>query len=322
MSTLKRKNEDDSDRSADDQLNKRVALDSEQPSDADDRSREETPTAAPIAESPKRHENGIKIESDESFGAMVAAEPLETPANGNSDHPAAEASSNGAESARSQGKSNAPATGSKPAQAHREKDEVDYVSLRMYCPVKEAGIVVGKKGEKITHIREKAGVRIHVSENVKSVPERIITVKGTAENAARAFGLITRTILDEPEDEPASMMSKQYVLKLLIPHAVIGFVIGKSGSKFREIEKNSAAQLKAAEQPLPFSTDRVLSVSGVGDAIHIAVYYISQVILEHRDSLKKNKVVYYNPVNCRPQQPMAPGPLAYVANPGLPGMPG
>ena len=331
MSTLKRKNEDDSDRSADDQLNKRVALDSEQPSDADEKLREETPTAAPIAESPKRHENGIKIESDESFGAMVAAEPLETPANGNLDHPAAEQLLNGAEyppllngaeSARLQGKTNAPATGLKPAQAHREKDEVDYVLLRMYCPVKEAGIVVGKKGEKITHIREKAGVRIHVSENVKSVPERIITVKGTAENAARAFGLITRTILDEPEDEPALMMSKQYVLKLLIPHAVIGFVIGKSGLKFREIEKNSAAQLKAAEQPLPFSTDRVLLVSGVGDAIHIAVYYISQVILEHRDSLKKNKVVYYNPVNCRPQQPMAPGPLAYVANPGLPGMPG
>ncbi|KAM9886191.1 hypothetical protein OXX69_013824, partial [Metschnikowia pulcherrima] len=57
-----------------------------------------------------------------------------------------------------------------PPRPHREKDEVDYVSLRMYCPVKEAGIVVGKKGEKITHIREKAGVRIHVSETSRACP--------------------------------------------------------------------------------------------------------------------------------------------------------
>ncbi|KAG2734091.1 hypothetical protein G9P44_003616 [Scheffersomyces stipitis] len=190
------------------------------------------------------------------------------------------------------------ASGSKPISNHRERDsDPTYVSIRMYCPVKEASCIVGKKGEKINHIREKASVRINVSENLKNVPERIISVRGPAENVARAFGLITRTILDEPEDEPASMISQQYNLKILVPHPMIGFIIGKQGSKFREIEENSAAKLKAAEQPLPYSTDRILSITGVGDAIHIAIYYISQVMLEHKDCLKKNKIIYYNPAN-------------------------
>lgn len=187
---------------------------------------------------------------------------------------------------------------SKPTSNHRERDnDPTYVQIRMYCPVKEASTIVGKKGDTINHIRDKANVRINVSDNIKDNPERIVTVRGPSEDVAKAFGLITRTILDEPEDEPASTMSKQYTLKILVPHAMVGYIIGKGGAKFREIEDNSAAKLKAAELALPYSTDRVLAIAGVADAIHIAIYYISQTMLEHKDALKKNKVVFYNPAN-------------------------
>ncbi|KAG5420001.1 PBP2 [Candida metapsilosis] len=191
---------------------------------------------------------------------------------------------------------------STPNQKEQELDP-SYVSFRMYCPVKEAGTIVGKQGAKINHLREKADVKILISDNIKNVPERIITVKGTAENVAKAFGLIVRTILGEPEDTPADLNSQQYNLKLLIPNAIIGFVIGKQGLKFREIEENSAAKLKAAEHPLAGSTDRVLSVLGVADAIHIAVYFIAEVIIEHKDALQKAKVILYNPANHHQQQP-------------------
>lgn len=191
--------------------------------------------------------------------------------------------------------------------AHRETDPT-YVSFRMYCPVKEASAVVGKGGETINHLREKSNTRINVSENLKGVPERVVSVRGPAENVARVFGLITRVLLDEPEDEPYTVMLKQYQLKLLIPHPMVGFIIGKQGLKFREIEEKSAAKLKAAEQPLPYLTDRILSITGVGDAIHIAVYYVAQVILEHKDCLKKLKILFYNPVNyLHQQQPMDGG---------------
>ncbi|KAI3404968.2 PBP2 [Candida oxycetoniae] len=195
-----------------------------------------------------------------------------------------------------------PPSSSKPVSNHREKEsDPTFVSLRMYVPVKEASTIVGKQGAKINHLREKANVRIQISDNIRGVPERIVSVKGPAENVAKAFNLITRTILNEPEDEPANMNSQQYNLKLLIPHPLVGFIIGKQGLKFREIEENSAAKLKAAEQPLPYSTDRVLSVMGVADAIHIAIYFISLVIIEHQDTLKKNKVVLYNPANYQPE---------------------
>lgn len=34
---------------------------------------------------------------------------------------------------------------------------------------------------------------------------------------------------------------------------------------------------------LPGSTERILSVSGVADAIHIAVYYIGTILLEYQE---------------------------------------
>lgn len=275
---LKRKNDDESSTSTD-QLTKRVALDSEQLELTE--KQEETSHIAPHIQ---RHS---ELEVDEpSF------KDINDSRQGSVEPPVKD--------------QNDALPISKPVAGPRTDDEDTTVSVRMLCPVKEAGIIVGKKGDTISHIREKANVRVYISENLKNVPERVVSVKGSSENVARAFGLITRTILEEPEDEPASIMSKLYNMKLLVPHPMVGYIIGKSGSKFREIEENSAAKLKAAEQQLPYSTDRVLAVTGVADAIHIAIYYISQVMLEHKDVSKKHKIVFYNPANFRQPNPGNP----------------
>ena len=66
----------------------------------------------------------------------------------------------------------------------------------------------------------------------------------------------------------------------IIPNARMGSVIGKGGAKIKEIQEASGARLQASEAMLPGSTERVLSVSGVADAIHIAVYYIGTILQE------------------------------------------
>ncbi|KAG7662119.1 PBP2 [[Candida] subhashii] len=295
---LKRKN--DEEEQDVDKLNKRVALDSEQ-LELQDKQQEHSitaPTITSVQEDVSTTDDQYQQHQDEA--TSNTEDPADPPTDQypqqqheQYDEPAYEPQATDSYEGSSETSSS-----SKPVSNHREKDnDPTYTQFRMYCPVKEASCIVGKKGEKINHLREKANVGINISDNLKNVPERIVTVKGSAENVARAFGLITRTILDEPEDEPASIRSQQYNLKLLVPHPMIGFIIGKQGLKFREIEESSAAKLKAAEQPLPYSTDRVLSVTGVADAIHIAVYYIAQVMLEHKDCLKKYKVIYYNPAN-------------------------
>jgi poly(rC)-binding protein 2/3/4 len=99
-------------------------------------------------------------------------------------------------------------------------------------------------------------------------------------NEAQAFGLIIRTLNQEPLDQPSTPQSKTYPLRLLIPHILIGSIIGKGGVRIREIQEASGARLNASESTLPLSTERSLVVLGVADAVHIATYYVGSTLVE------------------------------------------
>ncbi|KMP00989.1 Poly(rC)-binding protein 4 [Coccidioides immitis RMSCC 2394] len=97
---------------------------------------------------------------------------------------------------------------------------------------------------------------------------------------AKAFGLIIRTLNNEPLDSPSTAQSKTYPLRLLIPHILIGSIIGKSGVRIREIQEHSGARLNASDSCLPLSTERSLVILGVADAVHIATYYVAATLVE------------------------------------------
>jgi len=119
----------------------------------------------------------------------------------------------------------------------------------------------------------------------------------------QAFGLIVRRINDEPFDVPSVPGSRAVTIKFMIPNSRMGSVIGKQGSKIKEIQDASGARLNASEGMLPGSTEvrsaslrhscsiftlylqRVLSVAGVADAIHIATYYIGNILIEAQERM-------------------------------------
>lgn len=85
---------------------------------------------------------------------------------------------------------------------------------------------------------------------------------------------------NEPLDTTSTAQSKSYPLRLLIPHILIGSIIGKSGVRIREIQEASGARLNASDQCLPLSTERSLVILGVADAVHIATYYVAVTLVE------------------------------------------
>ena len=85
---------------------------------------------------------------------------------------------------------------------------------------------------------------------------------------------------NEPLDAASTSQSKTYPLRLLVPHILIGSIIGKSGVRIREIQEASGARLNASDACLPLSTERSLVVLGVADAVHIATYYVGQTLVE------------------------------------------
>lgn len=92
--------------------------------------------------------------------------------------------------------------------------------------------------------------------------------------------MIIRTLNNEPLEAASTAQSKTYPLRLLIPHILIGSIIGKGGVRIREIQEASGARLNASDACLPQSTERSLVILGVADAVHIATYYVAVTLVE------------------------------------------
>ncbi|ESK83976.1 poly -binding protein 4 [Moniliophthora roreri MCA 2997] len=176
------------------------------------------------------------------------------------------------------------------------------IHMRCLIVTQDASIIIGKGGSHVNEIREKSGARVMVSESIPGNPERILNVSGPLDAVSKAFGLIVRRINDEPFDVPSVPGSRAVTIKFMIPNSRMGSVIGRQGSKIKEIQDASGARLNASEGMLPGSTERVLSVAGVADAIHIATYYIGNILIEAQERMPSSTNSSYRPTSRRPTQ--------------------
>lgn len=190
--------------------------------------------------------------------------------------------------------------------------------MRCLIVTQDASIIIGKAGAHVNEIREKSGAKVMVSESIPGNPERILNVSGPLDAVSKAFGLIVRRINDEPFDKPSVPGSRAVTIKFMIPNSRMGSVIGKGGTKIKEIQDASGARLNASEGMLPGSTERVLSVSGVADAIHIATYYIGNILIEANERMPSYNNSSYRPSSVSRRAPYQGS--SYV--PGYSGGPG
>ncbi|EMD37943.1 hypothetical protein CERSUDRAFT_82176 [Gelatoporia subvermispora B] len=181
------------------------------------------------------------------------------------------------------------------------------IHMRCLIVTQDASIIIGKGGSHVNEIREQSGARVVVSESIPGNPERILNVSGPLDAVSKAFGLIVRRINDEPFDKPSVPGSRAVTIKFMIPNSRMGSVIGKGGTKIKEIQDASGARLNASEGMLPGSTERVLSVSGVADAIHIATYYIGNILIEANERMPSYNNSSYRPSSYSRRPPYSGG---------------
>ncbi|KAI8982857.1 hypothetical protein BD414DRAFT_419175 [Trametes punicea] len=187
------------------------------------------------------------------------------------------------------------ATSAAPSMSGQPAPPAANIHMRCLIVTQDASIIIGKGGSHVNEIREKSGARVVVSESIPGNPERILNVSGPLDAVSKAFGLIVRRINDEPFDKPSVPGSRAVTIKFMIPNSRMGSVIGKGGTKIKEIQEASGARLNASETMLPGSTERLLSVSGVADAIHIATYYIGNILIEANERMPSSHNSSYRP---------------------------
>jgi heterogeneous nuclear rnp K-like protein 2 len=85
-----------------------------------------------------------------------------------------------------------------------EEYAISALTLRAIVSSKEAGVIIGKAGKNVADLRDATGVRAGVSKVVQGVHDRVLTVTGGLEGIARAYAMVTQTLLENPPSPIAS----------------------------------------------------------------------------------------------------------------------
>lgn len=142
--------------------------------------------------------------------------------------------------------------------------------LRVLIPSKSAGAVIGKGGSFIKDIRSKFDANVTVPD--KQTPERVLTITCGQDNIVECFAEIYNKLAeDRGEDE----------VRMLIHDSHAGAVIGRGGSKIKELREQTKAQLKVFKECCPNSTDRLLVINvqqeHMPDAIKEIINFLKEI---------------------------------------------
>ncbi|XP_075232145.1 poly(rC)-binding protein mub isoform X5 [Lycorma delicatula] len=181
------------------------------------------------------------------------------------------------------------------------------LTIRLIMQGKEVGSIIGRKGEIVKRFREESGAKINISDG--SCPERIVTVTGPTNAIFKAFTLICKKFeefvfryqFQEMQNGGGGGGPRPPItLRLIVPASQCGSLIGKGGSKIKEIREVTGASIQVASDMLPNSTERAVTITGTSDAITQCIYHICCVMLE---SPPKGATIPYRP------KPQVAGPV-------------
>lgn len=120
-------------------------------------------------------------------------------------------------------------------------------SIRVLCPNDRIGMVIGKGGNAIKHLRDVTGARIKVEDAVPDADERVIAISATeflndhSPVIEAALKLLIK--INDGGDNEGLLTSR-----LLVPSRQIGCLLGKRGSVITEMRKKTTASLKVLQK--------------------------------------------------------------------------
>ncbi|XKL62169.1 hypothetical protein PGB90_002002 [Kerria lacca] len=149
------------------------------------------------------------------------------------------------------------------------------IHLKILIPSNLAGVVLGKGGETIIRIQDEANIKAHMSKGNEYFPgtsDRICTLSANDTGGIKK-GL--NLICDKLFEKMDSIQEKM-TLKMLIPNATAGMIIGKGGEHIRAIKEKTGAYVQLSRKnELP---ERCITVSGTKDEIALATDDLVEMI--------------------------------------------
>lgn len=92
----------------------------------------------------------------------------------------------------------------------------------------------------------------------------------------------------QQQQDPANPLAHTATIHLLIPNQCMGSIIGRGGSKIKYLQESSRSRITASQDMLPNSTERLVTLQGTPDAIHVAAFHIAAILVDSLFSASGN----------------------------------
>lgn len=149
------------------------------------------------------------------------------------------------------------------------------VKMRFLVSSREAGVVIGKGGSRVSEIREATGMKIMVTPHIQGVSDRVMTMSGPLHSLGRAVSMIAKNLILKSSSDSRK---NQATFRLLVPSSKMGYVIGKGGSRIKELQQESGTLIQSDPDNLPNTSERVMTLIGSPDSLQLASYTLGSFI--------------------------------------------
>lgn len=168
------------------------------------------------------------------------------------------------------------------------------INYRVLVSAKEAGCLIGQNGAVIDSIRGETGTRAGISRLQPGTYERILTVSGTLDDASKALSYFAQQLVNASTETQFSYMyfplkqlllipnieGETIILRLLIPNAQLGTLIGSKGARIQQIQRECNVLMIASKLHLPDSTERLVELQGTVDNLYDSLRIILRCLIE------------------------------------------
>lgn len=168
------------------------------------------------------------------------------------------------------------------------------INYRVLVSAKEAGCLIGQNGAVIDSIREETGTRAGISRLQPGSYERILTVSGTLDDASKALSYFAQALVNASTEMQFSYVyfplkqllpipnieGETTVLRLLVPNAQMGSLIGSKGARIQQIQRECNILMIASKAQLPDSNERLVELQGTVDNLYDSLRLILRCLME------------------------------------------
>ena len=165
-----------------------------------------------------------------------------------------------------------------------------YVNLRLLISREEAGFLFGNDEALVGLLRQQTGANVSLSD--PGAHERVLSISGGIDIIFKAFSLVCRKLWEFVTQLSDPGSNRPLVLRLCVPAAQCGSIIGKQGSKIKEIRDITGAQINVSQESLPDSNERTVEIIGSGESCLSTTYHVCSIMQE---TPVKSEVIPYNP---------------------------